>query len=126
LNLSKSDKLALFSLTAAFFARRDASNFFSISDAANFLATVLERAPRGNFGMTTGRRYKCESWMTCREAPSLGPSINADFSLIISTVAVSKRIEKIADTYDTQFPFLWSTDNDDGTSNLDKGFESHG
>jgi hypothetical protein len=56
------------------------------------LATVLERAPRGNLGMTKGRRCKCESWMTCREAPSLGPSIRADFSLMISTVAVSKTI----------------------------------
>ena len=76
-NLSKSDNPPLFSRMAIFFAWRVLSNFFSTSADAHFFATVPERAPLGNLGRTWGRRLRCESEMTWREAPSFGPSINA-------------------------------------------------
>jgi hypothetical protein len=57
-NRSKSVNALLFSRIAICLACRVALNFVATSSETHFLATVHDRAPRGNLGRTMGRRLR--------------------------------------------------------------------
>ena len=66
LNLSKSERLRLFSLCSLRFAHALSPHFFSTSAFSQALATAPRPAARGNFGMTIGVTMRLLSAAACR------------------------------------------------------------